>query len=75
MTYSEALKLVKSLSKDEQLRLADAIWDDADPDLLPPLTEAQKAELIRRRDAHRADPTRGIPLEDVLAEMRERYPG
>lgn len=72
MTYSEALKLVKSLSKDEQLRLADAIWADANPDTSPPLTEAQKAELIRRRDAHRANPDAGTPWEQVRAETRAR---
>ncbi len=77
MTYSEALAVVRGamqpLDEDERLRLAQAIWEEVDPPAQhPELTDSQKAELRRRRDEHRANPSAGVSWEQVKAESRAR---
>lgn len=64
---------IDRMSVDEQIALAAAIWDNiaATPEKIP-LTEAQKQELQRRLDAHRADPTKVTPWEVVKAEALAR---
>ena len=48
---------IDQLTVDEQIALAEAIWDHiaATPDKIP-LTEPQQQELARRLAAHQADP-------------------
>ena len=62
------------LSLDERILLVEDLWDSiaevASERLgVLPLTEAQRAELARRREAHRRDPGAAIPWEDVRAEL------
>jgi putative addiction module component (TIGR02574 family) len=69
---SEAQKqAILELSREERLRLLELIADSlaVDP---PPLSEAQKKLLDERIAAHRADPNRGSPLEEVEARLRAR---
>jgi len=67
----------RDLSFTERLQLVEDIWDSiaeearATPDALP-LSEAQRVELRRRREAHRQDPGSAISWEQVRAELFER---
>lgn len=72
MTYNEALKLVQSLHRDDQLRLADAILDDARLEKSQPLTQEQAAELDRRLAHLEAHPDDVVPWEEVEAAARAR---
>ena len=62
------------LSVAERIQLVEDLWDSiaADPEGLP-LTEAQKAELDRRREAHRADPDSAIPWSEVRERLYKKY--
>ena len=68
----------RSLSVDERLALVGDIWDsiadeaNANAELLP-LTQAQKAELDRRVAEYEADPSAGIPMDEALRGIRERF--
>jgi putative addiction module component (TIGR02574 family) len=59
------------LSLDERLQLVEDLWDsiaseaESRPGSLP-LTQAQRQEIRRRSEAHRADPGKAVPLEDAL---------
>lgn len=57
------------LSVPERIQLVEDLWDSiaADPEDFP-LTDAQKSELDRRLEEHKADPDSAIPW----AEVRER---
>jgi putative addiction module component (TIGR02574 family) len=66
------------LSAAERLELVEELWDsiaaeaERNADVLP-LTDGQKEELDRRIAAHRADPSRVVPWEEVRKELwRER---
>ncbi len=62
------------LSVSERIQLVEDIWDsiaDESPDAFP-LSEAQKAELYRRLNAHRTDPGTAIPWEQVRARLFQR---
>ena len=67
----------RSLSVDERLQLVGDIWDsiadeaNANPELLP-LSQDERAELARRVAEIDADPTTGIPMDDVLKGIRAR---
>ncbi len=66
---------IDKLSFEDRLELANALWDnvhsemDADTEISPEL----KAELERRLALADADPSRRIPWEDVLEEMKARW--
>ena len=73
MDYAEILSAANSLSVDDRIRLAEAIWEGIDAEeALPELTEAQKQELDRRLAEHEANPNDVIPWERVEAEARAR---
>ncbi|HUP21127.1 MAG TPA: addiction module protein [Gemmatimonadota bacterium] len=44
----------------------------ADPEGFP-LTEAQKAELARRLEEHRADPGSAVPWEEVRERLYKKH--
>lgn len=57
----------------EKLQLVEDLWDAiAEEAAQRPLSEARKRLLQARSDAHRADPTRGRPAEQVLQEIEQR---
>jgi putative addiction module component (TIGR02574 family) len=64
---------VLALPVDERLKLVETIWDSIAelPDALQ-LTQAQEAELDRRLDAFRKDPTAGSPWSEVKARILKR---
>jgi len=71
--FTEILSAANSLSIDDRIRLAEAIWEGIDAEEpLPELTEAQKQELERRLAEHEANPHDVIPWEQVQAESKAR---
>jgi putative addiction module component (TIGR02574 family) len=64
---------VLALPVDERLKLVETIWDSIAelPEALQ-LTQAQEAELDRRLDAFRRDPTAGSPWPEVKARILKR---
>ena len=64
----------RRLSLAERLELVEDIWDSIAeevrqrPDALP-LTDAQLAEVRRRRDEHRRDPDTAVPWDQVREEL------
>jgi len=75
MTTDALREELFKLTAAERLELVEELWDsiatetERDADVLPP-TEAQKEELDRRVAAHRADPSRVVPWEEVRKELR-----
>ena len=64
---------IRHLSVDERIRLVQEIWESIAADNEPPaVSSAQRAEIRRRVEAYRRDPSIGIPAEDVFREMEER---
>jgi putative addiction module component (TIGR02574 family) len=73
MDLSPTLAEIVSLSVDERIRLAEAIWDSiaSEPSQLE-LTEAQQHELERRLAAHTASPEDVAPWEEIKAQALAR---
>jgi putative addiction module component (TIGR02574 family) len=73
MNLSVAMPEILSLSIDERLSLAEAIWDSilSEPGQ-PELTDAQRLELERRLEAHAASPESVTPWEEVKREALQR---
>lgn len=59
------------LSVSEKLLLVEELWDDlaAHPDQIM-LTDAQRAELDRRYEAYRKNPTEGSSWDEVKARIQ-----
>ncbi len=65
------LKEIAALPRDEQIELAEAIWDGIVADNDPPaLTDAQRAELDRRLDAASRSPEGSLTWDEVRARAR-----
>jgi len=73
MDLSTTLAEIVSLSVDERIRLAEAIWESiaTEPSQLE-LTEAQQQELERRLAAHTASSADVVPWEEVKAQALAR---
>jgi putative addiction module component (TIGR02574 family) len=73
MTSTLAALGIDQMTVDEQIALAEAIWDNiaATSDKIA-LTESQKQELERRLAAHQADPSKVTPWEFVKTEALAR---
>lgn len=62
------------LSLHERLQLVEDLWDSIAsetgeaPERLP-VTEAQRAEILRRSEAHRRNPAEAVPLEEALERI------
>jgi putative addiction module component (TIGR02574 family) len=66
-------KDILTLSVAERIELIGDIWDTiAEVPEAVELTEAQKAELDRRLDAYRKDPTAGAPWSVVRDRISKR---
>jgi putative addiction module component (TIGR02574 family) len=65
---------IDKLSVNEKFELIDAIADSISSEEFDfTLTDAQKAELDRRRAEHESDPSTAIPWEEVEARLIARY--
>jgi putative addiction module component (TIGR02574 family) len=61
------------LSRDNRISLVMELWDSIAAEATPSLlTEAQRAELLRRIEDDDANPDDVIPWEQVKAEARAR---
>jgi putative addiction module component (TIGR02574 family) len=68
-----ARKDILSLSVAERIELIGDLWDSlAETPEAIPLTEAQKAELERRREAYRKDPSTALPWSVVRDRIGKR---
>jgi putative addiction module component (TIGR02574 family) len=63
---------IDRMSADERLRLIGEIWDSLSPSEQVELTDEQRAELDRRIAAADADPSAGVPWEEMRARLRSR---
>lgn len=64
---------VLSLSVSERIQLVEDIWDSiATETTLPSLSDAQRAELDRRLEAHAEDPAAGSPWAEVRQQILGR---
>jgi putative addiction module component (TIGR02574 family) len=64
---------ITSLSIDERLQLIEALWESIAVERgQPELTDAQKAELDRRLEAHAVNPENVVPWEQVKADALNR---
>ncbi len=71
---AQSINDFRKLSVAERIQLVEDIWDSIaieSPDALE-LTPEQRAELRRRLEAHRVDPSTSIPWEQVRAELFKR---
>jgi putative addiction module component (TIGR02574 family) len=59
----------EGLSTAERILLVEQIWDSIEPDQIE-VTQAQRAELDRRLEAHRASPSEGVTWEQVKARLQ-----
>jgi putative addiction module component (TIGR02574 family) len=62
------------LSPAERMQLAEDLWDSvaAQPNDLPPLTEAQRQEIERRLAEHARDPASGSSWDEVRSRLWSR---
>jgi putative addiction module component (TIGR02574 family) len=62
---------IAKLSLAERIELVEDLWDSIASEAADSLTltDAQKAELRRRMQAHRDDPNSALPWESVRAEL------
>lgn len=73
---TQLLEQARELDINEQIELAEAIWDGiVSRDAVPSLTGAQKTELDRRLADHLANPDDVVPWSEVkaaaLAKIRQ----
>jgi len=60
-----------NLTPAQRVELAVALWDSLPAESTePPITEPQRAEVLRRADAFRRDPSSGSPWPEVRARIQ-----
>lgn len=73
MSTAISIDQIRTLTVKERIDLIDAIWDSiVEDEPLPVLTDAQKAELQRRIEAHRRNPGESLEWAEVVKRIRER---
>jgi putative addiction module component (TIGR02574 family) len=73
MSVETLLKEVKGLPLEQRIEFVQRAWDDlAQEGFDPDLTPEELAELERRAEELRQHPERGIPWEQVKAEIKQR---
>lgn len=62
------------LSPAERIQLAEGLWDSvaARPENLPPLTDAQRAEIERRLAEHAGNPESAVSWDEIRARLWSR---
>lgn len=73
MTRQQIIDSARQLPREEQLDLAMELWELVGPrDDELPLTAEQRAELDRRLDAYRADPSEARPWDEVRSDLLKK---
>jgi len=70
MTLEQVLNEISSLTPSEQLKIAQVIWDELPNDLGTGLSAAQQAELDRRWDEYKRDPSAALTEEEFKERIR-----
>jgi putative addiction module component (TIGR02574 family) len=63
---------INDLDPEERLRLIEELWNSLSDPASVPITNAQRDELDRRLDDLELTGATGIPLEEVLVQIRSR---
>ena len=71
MTRSEILDEIRKLAPEERAQLLEELYETVEDDF--PLTEEQLKEIERRDAELKADPSIGIPWEEVRARLRAKF--
>ena len=66
------LKNIETWGVHEKLQLVEDLWDSIDAELMPPMSDAVKAELDRRAAWADAHPGTGTSLDDIAASLGVR---
>ena len=69
MTHQEILATIETLPKEVQFALVNTVLDRLAREGAPPVSEALKAEFLRREEALFANPDQGEPWEQVKVEL------
>jgi len=72
MSAAEIIEQVRTLPREEQLKVAEQIWSELGEDL-PIETPEMLAELERRAEEFRKNPNNGVPWEEVRNDIRQRF--
>jgi len=75
MSVSEIIEQIRPLSAKEKQEILEKLWTEFGDELQPfdpDLTPEQLAELERRVEEFEKHPERGIPAEQVFAEIDKR---
>ena len=72
MTRNEILDEIRKLAPEERAQLMEELWDSVEEDDFF-LTDEQAAEIERRAAELEADPSIGIPWEEIRADLRKRF--
>ena len=72
MNIDQAISDLTALPIGDRLRVVHALWDTLPDDVDLPPTPAQQAELDRRREAHRTDPSTAISHEELMRRVESR---
>ena len=76
MSRTELIELMRPMPTEEKRAFVEQIWVEFGDELGcddSALTPEQAAELDRRLAEFERNPRNGVPLEQVKAEMRERF--
>ena len=76
MSRIELIEQMRTLPAEEKRAFVEQVWEEFGAELGwvdPELTPEQAAELDRRLADFEKNPRNGIPLEQVKAEMRQRF--
>lgn len=71
--HRSLLKEIMALIPEERIQLAEDLWDSIALEDIPPLTEAQKAEIDRRMAEHERDPAAALSWEEVREWLWSKY--
>ena len=72
MTRSEILDELRKLDPEERAHLIEELWESVEEDDFF-LTDEQAAEIERRAAELEADPSIGIPWEEIRADLGKRF--
>ena len=70
MDYAATLSAVRSLSREDQVRLIQDVWDETAVDIDGELDEETKWMLDERIADMEENPDDEVPLDQALAEIR-----